>query len=286
MIFEFIKEHQDVFPVRLMCDVLGVSHGGFYVWLNRPVSRRAQRRSELTEKIRKVHDDHRQVYGSPRVHQTLVRQGENVSLNTVARVMKAEEIKGRTHRRFKVRTTDSRHANPVAPNTLARDFAAEGINQKWATDITYIPTDEGFLYLAGVMDLCSRRIVGWSMAGTMEASLVKNALDMAVKSRRPAPGLLHHSDRGVQYTSREYRMKLDSIGAECSMSRTGDCYDNAVQESFWGTLKTELVYLNDFKTHDEARAAIFDYIEVFYNRQRLHSSIGYMSPEQFEATLT
>jgi len=286
VIFAFIKTHRDEFPVQLMCDVLDVSSGGYYVWLRRPESPRASRRRELAEKITTIHEENRRVYGSPRVHRALVHQGEKVCLNTVANVMKTQGIKARSHKRFRVRTTDSAHANPIAPNTLGQDFTAAAINQKWATDITYIPTDEGFLYLAGVLDLCSRRIVGWSMSGSMQTTLVRDALAMAVKNRRPPSGLLHQSDRGVQYTSREYRAMLDSIGAESSMSRTGNCYDNAVTESFWGTLKTEMVHHEKFKTHEEAKAAIFDYIEVFYNRKRLHSSIGYKSPEQFEATLT
>lgn len=286
MIFAFIKRHRDEFPVQLMCDVLCVSSGGYYLWLCRPESKRACRRRELVEKIKKTHEENRRVYGSPRVHQALLHQGEKVCLNTVANVMKTQGIKARSHKRFRVRTTDSNHSNPIAPNTLAQDFSAAGINQKWATDMTYIQTGEGTLYLAGVIDLCSRRIVGWSMSGSMETAVVRDALAMAVKTRKPPAGLLHHSDRGVQYTSREYRAMLDSIGAECSMSRTGNCYDNAMTESFWGTLKTEMVHHMEFKTHEEARAAIFDYIEIFYNRKRLHSSIGYMSPEQFEATLT
>jgi transposase InsO family protein len=286
VIFAFIKDHRGEFPVQLMCDVLEVSPGGYYLWLDRPESKRAHRHQELVQKITKTHQENRRVYGSPRVHQALLCQGEKVSLNTVAKVMKTQGIKARSHKRFRVRTTDSTHSNPVAPNTLAQDFAAAGINQKWATDITYLPTDQGFLYLAGVIDLCSRRIVGWSMSGSMETTLVRDALAMALKTRKPPAGLLHHSDRGVQYTSREYRGLLESIGAECSMSRTGNCYDNAMTESFWGKLKTEMVHHERFTTHDEARAAIFDYIEVFYNRQRLHSSLDYMSPEQFEATLT
>jgi transposase InsO family protein len=200
--------------------------------------------------------------------------------------MNTQGIRAKTHRRFRVCTTDSSHGNPVASNLLNREFAADRPDTKWATDITYIPTDDGFVYLAGVMDLCSRRIVGWSMADTLETTLVCDALAMAVKTRRPAPGLLHHSDRGVQYTSGEYRAELESIGAECSMSRRGNCYDNAAKESFWGKLKTEMVHHERFRTRAHARAAVFDYIEVFYNRQRLHSSLGYLSPEQFEATLT
>lgn len=286
MIYAFARQHQDEFPVQLTCEVLGVSVSGYYAWRDRPQSTRAARRAALLEKIKRVHAQHRRVYGSPRVYNELKREGEKMSLNTIAARMKTHGIRPKSHKRFRVKTTDSNHANPIASNTLDRKFDVKTLNTVWTTDMTYIDTDEGYLYLAGVMDLCSRRIVGWSMGKTMETTLVRDALAMAVKARKPDAGLLHHSDRGVQYTSREYRAMLDSIDATSSMSRTGNCYDNAPTESFWGKLKTEMVYHEHFKTHQEAKAAIFDYIEVFYNRQRLHSSIGYMSPEQFEATLT
>lgn len=286
MIYAFARQHQDEFPVQLTCEVLGVSVSGYYAWLDRPQSARAARRAAMLEKIKRVHAQHRRVYGSPRVYKALKAQGEKMSLNAIASIMKTHGIRPKSHKRFRVKTTDSNHINPIAPNTLNREFDVKTINTVWTTDMTYIDTDEGTLYLAGVMDLCSRRIVGWSMGVTMETTLVRDALAMAVKTRRPAAGLLHHSDRGVQYTSREYRAMLDVIDARSSMSRTGNCYDNAPTESFWGKLKTEMVYHEHFKTHQEARDAIFGYIEVFYNRQRLHSSIGYMSPEQFEATLT
>jgi transposase InsO family protein len=283
--FAFIREHRHAFGVQRLCEVLGVSHSGYYAWLDRPQSPRAARRSELAEKIRQVHDHNRRVYGSPRVHRALLADGEHVSRNTVARVMKAQGIRARTHRRLRPRTTDAGHACPVAPNLLERRFARARLNEVWLTDITYIPTAEGFLYLAGVMDLCSRRIIGWSMAGHLRSELVEDALRMALEARRPGAGLLHHSDRGVQYACGPYQRLLRRHGITASMSGPGDCYDNAPQESFWGKLKTELVHHQHFATLQEARAAIFDYIEVFYNRQRLHSSIGYVSPEQFEATL-
>lgn len=285
MTFDFIKSHQDAFPVPVLCQTLEVSHSGYYAWLHRRPSARALRRTELTVKIRTVHDQNRRVYGSWRVHRALVDQGEKVCRNTVARVMKAQGIQAKTHRRFRVHTTDSNHPHPIAPNLLDRQFKVEAPDTVWTSDITYIPTGEGFLYLAGVMDLCSRKIVGWSMGGTMEASLVCRAFTMAVNARRPGPGLLHHSDRGVQYACGQYRRLLDEHGARASMSRTGNCYDNAPTESFWGKLKTELVHHETFATRAEAARAIFDYIEVFYNRQRLHSALGYVSPEQFEAAL-
>lgn len=286
MKFSFIKDHQAQFPVLDMCRVLEVSKSGFYRWAKAPVGKRQRRREELGEAIARVHAANRGVYGSPRVRAALVEEGREVCRNTVAKVMKQRGIKARTHRRFRVRTTDSRHDHPIAANLLNREFAAGKLNTRWTTDITYIHTDEGFLYLAGVMDLCSRKIVGWAMAEHMRAELVRDALNMALDARRPGADLLHHSDRGVQYACREYRTLLESRGITVSMSGVGNCYDNAPTESFWGKLKTELVYLERFSTRTRARAAVFDYIECFYNRTRLHSSLGYKSPERFEAALT
>jgi putative transposase len=286
MKFAFIKDHRAEFQVVDLCRVLEVSTSGFYRWAKEPIGKRQRRRDELGEAIARVHASNRGVYGSPRVHAVLVEEGRDVCRNTVARVMKDRGIKARTHRRFKVRTTDSNHAHPIAPNMLARKFSAGKLNQVWAADITYIPTDEGFLYLAGVMDLCSRRIIGWSMAQHMRADLVCDALNMALAARRPGSDLLHHSDRGVQYACEAYQALLGARGIAVSMSGVGDCYDNAPQESFWGKLKTELVYLERFASREQARAAIFDYIECFYNRSRLHSALGYVSPERFEAGLT
>jgi putative transposase len=283
VIFRFIDEHRECFPVRVLCEVLGVSPSGYYARRTRPPSARARRRRELAAEIRRVHLEHRRVYGSPRVHRVLRERGHAVCRNTVARLMKSLGIAARSRRRFRARTTDADHPHPVAANTLDRRFGVERLDRVWASDITYIPTGEGFLYLAGVMDLCSRRIVGWSMGATLHASLACAAFTMAVRRRRPPRGLLHHSDRGVQYACDEYRRLLASHGVAVSMSRPGDCYDNAALESFWGTLKTELVHHERFATRDQARRAIFEYIEVFYNRRRLHSTLGYLSPEQFEA---
>ena len=286
MKFAFIREHRVEFPVVDMCRVLEVSKSGFYRWAMQPVGKRERRRQELGEAITRVHAANRGVYGSPRVHAVLVEEGRDVCRNTVAKVMRQRGIKARTHRRFKVRTTDSNHDHPVAPNVLDRKFTADRPNKVWLTDITYIPTGEGWLYLAGVMDLCSRRIVGWSMAEHMRADLACAALNTAINARRPGADLLHHSDRGVQYACSEYQTLLKARGITVSMSGVGDCYDNAPTESFWGKLKTELVYLEPFATREQARAAIFEYIECFYNRVRLHSSLGYVSPERFEAGLT
>jgi transposase InsO family protein len=274
--FAFIQSHLEEFPVELACQVLEVSRSGYYAWLARPASAQEQRREELAQKIQEAHQASRQVYGSPRICQVLRSQGECVCENTVASIMKQRQIRARTKRKFVPKTTDSAHQNPVARNVLKRKFQAKAPNRKWVVDITYIPTDEGWLYLAGVLDLYSRKIVGWSMAQHMQTDLVSDALEMALARRNPEPGLIHHSDRGVQYTSDEYQKLLGS---------EGNCWDNAPMESFWGTLKTELVNHEHYATAEQARASIFEYIEVFYNRQRLHSALGYQSPEAFEASL-
>lgn len=285
MKFAFIKANLGSFAIRTVCQVLDVSVSGYYAWLKRPVSKRAERRAALAEKIKTVHEENRSVFGSPRMFNALKAQGEAVCENTVARVMQEHQIRPKTTPKFVPRTTDSNHQQPVAENRLDRQFKAELPNQKWAVDITYIPTDEGWLYLAGVLDLCSRKIVGWSMADHMKTELVSDALTMAIVRRSPHPGLLHHSDRGVQYASDAYQHLLEVHGMQSSMSGKGDCWDNACVESFWATLKKELVNHEQYATRDQARQSIFEYIEVFYNRQRLHSSLGYLSPEAFEASL-
>ena len=283
MKFTFIQEHLSDYPADVACQVLAVSRSGYYAWRERPASRRQERREELVVKIQAAHLDNRKVYGSPRVYEVLAAQGTPVSENTVAKIMKKHGLQGRQKRKFVPRTTDSAHDRPIAPNVLGRQFTAQTPNRKWATDITYIPTEEGWLYLAGVIDLCSRRVVGWSMADHMRTELVSDALRMALAARRPGAGLMHHSDRGVQYASEDYQGLLARHRITVSMSGRGDCWDNAVIESFWATLKTELVHQEHYRTREEARRSIFEYIEVFYNRKRLHSSLGYLSPEAFEA---
>jgi transposase InsO family protein len=268
-----------------MCEVLEVSRSGYYSWLDRPASARSERQEKLIEKIRQAHQDSDGIYGSPRICEDLVEQGIGVCVNTVAKLMKQAQVRSVMHRRFVVHTTDSNHDQPVAPNVLDREFHAELPNQKWCCDITYIATEEGFLYLAGVMDMCSRRIVGWSMADHLRTELCSDALEMAMKSRKPREGLIHHSDRGVQYASVDYQLLLQSRNICVSMSRVGDCCDNAAMESFWGTFKTELVYQQQHRTKKQARQSIFKYIECWYNRKRRHSAIDYKSPEQFEASL-
>jgi len=281
--YAFVREHRRHWPVSVMCRVLRVSRNGFYDWDQRAPSRRRQRQEQLLAKIRRAHQENRELYGSPRVHRALLIDGESVSRNTVAKLMRQAKIRAKSRRRFIPRTTDSTHAKPVAKNVLGRNFTAEAPDRTWVADITYVPTGQGWLYLAAVLDVYSRKIVGWSMAEHMESQLVADALQMALQRRRPGKGLLHHSDRGVQYASDDYQRLLAGHGITVSMSRRGDCYDNAMMESFWATLKTELVHLQAFETHEQAKASIFEYIEVFYNRQRLHSSLGYLSPESFEA---
>lgn len=283
MKFSFIKEHRHRWPVAAICRVLKVSRSGFFAWLKRPASKRQRRRRELIEKIRLAHRENRELYGSPRVHRALLIDGERVSRNTVAKLMRQEKIRARNKRKFVPRTTDSRHQHPIAENLLDRQFQSSAPDHKWVADITYVPTDEGWLYLAGVLDCFSRKIVGWSMADHMETSLVSDALRMALVHRGPPKGLLHHSDRGVQYASEDYQHLLNSHGLTASMSGKGDCWDNAMMESFWATFKTELIHQSSYATREQAKAAIFEYIEVFYNRKRLHSSLGYVSPESFEA---
>jgi putative transposase len=268
-----------------MCQVLNVSRSGYYAWANRAPAGRRVRREQLIEQIRQAHQESDGTYGSPRIHAELVEQNTKVCLNTVAKLMKQARIRSVMHRQFVVKTTDSRHDLPVAPNLLDREFQADLPNRKWCCDITYVRTGEGFLYLAGVMDLCSRKVVGWSMAEHLRTELCLDALDMALKSRRPGSHLIHHSDRGVQYASVDYQQLLRSHDIRLSMSRAGDCYDNAAMESFWGTLKTELVYRREYQTREQAKQSIFKYIECWYNRRRRHSAIGYQSPEQFEAGL-
>jgi transposase InsO family protein len=280
-----MHEHAGEFEVSIMCEVLEVSRSGYYAWADRPLSARAERREKLVEQIREAHEQSGGTYGSPRICAELAEQGIEACVNTVAKLMKEAQIRSIMHRQFVAHTTDSNHDLPVAPNVLDREFHADLPNQKWLTDITYIPTDEGFLYLAGVMDMCSRKIVGWSMADHLRTELCTDALNMALQSRKPGDDLLHHSDRGVQYASIDYQLLLQSHDICVSMSRVGNCYDNAAMESFWGTLKTELVHHRKYRTREEARQSIFKYIECWYNRKRRHSALGYKSPEQFEASL-
>ena len=284
MKFAFVRDHRQRWPAAVICRVLRVTRSGFYAWLKRKPSKRQQRQEELLAKIRVAHAQNRELYGSPRVHRALLIDGELVSRNTVAKLMRQAKIRAKSRRRYVPRTTDSTHAKPIADNVLDRDFTAESVNRKWVADITYVPTAQGWLYLAGVLDCFSRKLVGWAMADHVETDLVADALKMALQQRGPdGQKLLHHSDRGVQYASDDYQHLLEQLRITCSMSGRGDCYDNAMMESFWATLKTELVHHQTYATREQARQSIFEYVEVFYNRKRLHSSLGYVSPESFEA---
>jgi transposase InsO family protein len=278
--FRFIADHAAEWPVTWMCEALEVSASGYYAWAARPDSPTEQRRQELVGAIEEVHAEVRQRYGSPRMTAELKARGYECSENTVAKLMNAHGIKARAPRRF-VRTTDSNHRLPVAANLLDRDFDPERPNQVWGADITYIPTQEGWLYLAVVEDLFSRMVVGWAMAESMESRLVVDALEMAVARRRPGAGLMAHSDRGSQYASDHYQRVLAGEGITCSMSGVGQCWDNAPVESFFGRLKCELG-VEVFATRGQARAVVFEYLEVFYNRVRRHSSLGFVSPAEFE----
>lgn len=265
-----------------MCKSLGVSRAGFYAWLERPPSARAVENRALCEDIRVVFDESHQSYGSPRVYEEFRSAGKRIGRNRIARLMREAGLKAIVRRRFRT-TTNSAHDLPVAENLLERCFESGRPNEAWVTDLTYVWTSEGWLYLAVVLDLFSRRIVGWSMARHMRTDLVLNALRMALGNRLPDKDLVHHSDRGSQYASFRYQELLERQGITCSMSRRGDCYDNAVVESFFGTLKTELIYRRSWPDRQAARSAIHDYIEVFYNRKRRHSTLGYRSPAEFEA---
>jgi transposase InsO family protein len=281
--FAFIQQYSAQFSVNLMCLVLKVSRSGYYAWRQRPTSAQATRREQLVERIQAVHQDSRQRYGSPRIHAELKAQGTSCSENTIAKLMRLRGIRSKMRRRFVVRTTDSRHGHPIAVNRLNRQFQQSAANQAWVADITYIPTAEGWLYLAAVLDLYSRKIVGWATADHLRAELPVTALRMALLERKPPQELLHHSDRGVQYACDDYQQLLAKHRLTVSMSRTGNCYDNAVMESFFGTLKTELTHHETFLTREAAKQALFEYIEVFYNRKRRHSALGYRSPAEYEA---
>jgi transposase InsO family protein len=280
--YQFMAAHREEFEIRVMCRVLAVSRSGYYAWPKRPISARKMADQELSQQIKEIYEHSRQTYGSPRIWAELAAQGVRCGRKRVARLMRQAALCARQRGKFKVITTDSAHNYPVARNLLEQDFSASRPNEKWLGDITYIPTAQGWLYLAVILDLYSRRIVGWAMSDSLERHLVIAALHMAIHRRQPPPGLLHHSDRGSQYASHDYQAVLTQAQMQCSMSRAGNCYDNAPMESFFGTLKTELVHHCQYQTKAEAKTAIFEYIEVFYNRLRRHSALGYQSPVNFE----
>lgn len=270
--------------VRLLCQCFEVSPSGYYSWSKRQSSpsKRTQVDQELKVQITRIHKESRQTYGAPRIQACLLEQGRQHGRNRIARLMREQKICGRQRRRYRPRTTDSNHDQPIAPNRLQGLPPTTRIDQVWLADITYIETAEGWLYLAGVLDLHSRRIVGWAMSPRIDTELVLEAWNMALCHRQPARELLFHSDRGVQYASAQFRQNLAKAGVTASMSRKATCYDNATMESFWSTLKIELIYRHKFASRQQAGREIFDYIEVFYNRRRLHSALGYRSPEHFE----
>ena len=270
--------------IRLLCRTLEVSPSGYYDWLERRLcpGPRAVETQTLTKEIKQLHKQSRKTYGSPRILRELRKKGARHGRARVCRIMRQEGLYGRQQGRYHVQTTDSNHDHPIAPNLLAQVSKATAPNQIWVADVTYIKTPEGWLFLAAILDLYSRRIVGWAMSPRNDSALVLGALAMALLHRCPPAKLLFHTDRGVQYASADYRRALAQAGLVASMSRKGNCYDNAAMESFWSTLKLELIYRRDFASHSQARTEIFDYIEVFYNRQRSHSSLGYLSPVDFE----
>jgi transposase InsO family protein len=279
--YQFIQKHLGQFSLQALCRVMQVSRSGYADWQKRLPSRRALEEQELLTSIRQEHHASRGTYGSPRLYKELREKGIRLGRHRLVRIMHKYQITARPKRRFVV-TTQSDPALPVAPNLLDREFTAEKPNRKWTSDITYIWTGEGWLYLAVLLDLFSRRVVGWAMGESLERELVLSALDMALRVRKPEAGLLCHSDRGSQYASDDYQKALQKAGAVCSMSRKGNCYDNAPAESFFASLKRELVHRTSFATREEARAGVFEWIAVWYNRKRRHSSLGYVSPEQFE----
>ena len=282
MRYAFIREHAAQFPVRRMCDKLGVSTSGYYDAIGRPVSVTARCHRELGDKVRAVHAARRGRYGSPRVRAELLDAGETWCVNTVAKVMKSLGIQAISHRKFRVGTTDSGHAFPVADNVLNREFTATKPNQVWLADMSYVPTEEGFLYLSIVEDLFSRRVVGWSMTASMESRCVVDALGMALAARCPEAGLLAHSDRGSQYAGEDDQRELAKHGIRCRMSRRGNCWDDAPMESFFASLKKELVHDEEYATRAEAKASLFESIEVFDNRERRHGALGSVAPAQFD----
>lgn len=281
MKFDFIATKEVAFPVEVMCQVLGVSRSGYYAWRKRPPSSRAKADGQLVVDIAAAHRRSRGTYGSPRVHAELHAKGRRVGRKRVERLMRDHGLHGRRRRRF-CRTTDSAHSMPVAPNVLDRKFEAEVVNKAWVGDVTYIATEEGWLYLAVLIDLFSRRIVGWATSATNDRALALAALQSAARARRPLRGLLQHTDRGSPYASEEYRRALADWAMTPSMSRTGNCWDNAVAESFFATLKGEHVDHQHYATRAAAAASLADYIEEFYNRTRRHSRLGYLSPVEFE----
>jgi putative transposase len=284
MRYRMIDAEKACFPLSLLCRLFEVSRAGYYAWRRRPVSARAATDASLTKALEQAHTQSRRTYGSPRLHAALQTQGHRHSRKRIIRLMREARISAVRKRPFRV-TTDSKHSLPVAENLLARDFSVGAVQKVWTTDITYISTHQGWLYLAVILDCGSRRVVGWGMSERIDTDLVTSAFTMACQGRRPPEGLMHHSDRGSQYASLAYQKALKDAGLLCSMSRKGNCWDNAITESFFGRLKDECVHRHSFTSHAHAKRVLFEHIEVFYNRQRLHSALGYRTPVQYEQDL-
>ena len=280
--YRFMREHRDQYPLTMLAKILEVSTSGYHAWCERPPSARRNRREQLTEAVRETFQQSHENYGSRKVTEELVQTEVKVCRNTVARIMQEENLRSRTQKRRFVVTTNSDHDDPIAPNRLDRDFQASGPDQKWVADITFVPTLTGWAYVAAVMDLFSRKIIGWTVGDSLETDLVIDALDQAIRTRRPDAGLIHHSDRGVQYTSERYRRLLDGHGIECSMSRRGNCWDNAPMERFMNSLKNEWANHNTYACVEEVQRSLFHFIEIFYNRSRRHQALGYVTPAAFE----
>jgi len=286
--YNFINQHRDRYPLARLVRTLGVSRSGFYEWRDRPIAPRAQRRETLAERVQETFIEFDGIYGSRKIAEELVQRNVQVCRNTVAELMREMNLQSRAQRRRSfTRTTDSNHAEPIAPNVLERDFTADAPNEKWVADITYVPTDDGWAYMAAVMDLFSRRIVGWAVGDSLQTSLVMEALNNAIETRRPLPeagagALTHHSDRGCQYASSDYRARLAALGITCSMSRRGDCWDNACMERFMNSYKNEWVKHRRYANVEDVHHSTFEYIEIFYNRKRRHQTLGYLSPAAFE----
>jgi len=282
MRFAAIDDHRDQYMLEAMCIAMKVSQGGYHSWRNRPLSNRKKEEWRLVQIIEDIHEGSKETYGSPRIHAVIDGlEDVDCSLSRTARLMRKHGIRAKTKKKFKA-TTDSKHKLPVAENVLDRDFKPDAPDKAWAGDITYLWTAEGWLYLAVVLDLFSRKVIGWAMEKTMSRELVLKALRMAIRARQPESGFLAHSDRGSQYASKDYQKLLRMYGAICSMSRKGNCWDNSVVESFFGTLKQEHVFFCDFKTREEARRSVFEWIEGWYNQDRIHSTLGNRSPEEYE----
>ncbi|MBL4885365.1 MAG: IS3 family transposase [Planctomycetaceae bacterium] len=285
MRFAFIEENEHAFQVTALCKTFGVSRSGYYTWKERPVSETTQKNETLLSEIEVIHDQFNQIYGSPRMHDELLDRGHSCCVNTVAKLMQQNELRAKTKKKF-IATTNSNHGRPVAENLLNRRFdLPQQPNEVWVSDITYLWTDQGWVYLAAVVDLFTRKVVGWSLHNSMTTDLVEEALLNAIRLERPACGLMIHSDRGSQYASARYQQLLKDHGMICSMSRKGNCWDNAPMESFFATLKKELTHHERYRNRQEVRRSLFEYIETFYNRIRKHSALGYKSPIQFEQTL-